>query len=127
MTNEFIFGTQLVSIIGYIGSVFILYKILVGTKDATIELLRERIRELENTAPDILLERVQTRLKAAYEEIEKLTKEKQIDEQDKDMAHKKLLDMSKQIDEVHQGIQNMPRVNVNFARAFSAGFGKGFL
>jgi hypothetical protein len=86
MTNEFIFGAQIASIIGYMGVVFILYRILVSakeatisTKDATIELLKERIEQLENIAPDILLERTTTRLKAAYEEIERLTEEKQIE------------------------------------------------
>ena len=43
MTNETIFITQLGSIIAFIVALFVLYSVLVNQKDATIQLLKEKI------------------------------------------------------------------------------------
>lgn len=42
MSNDAIFYTQLASIIVYISALFVVYRVLVHQKDATIELLREK-------------------------------------------------------------------------------------
>ena len=41
MANEIIFLTQIASIIAFIVVLFVLYRVLVSQKDATIELLKE--------------------------------------------------------------------------------------
>jgi len=47
MSNEIIFITQITSIISYIMLVFFLYRLLVGQKDATIEVLKEKNQYLD--------------------------------------------------------------------------------
>ena len=46
-------------------------KLIIDRKDAHIAYLKGRISELENEAPDALLEQVQKRLKATNEELER--------------------------------------------------------
>lgn len=97
MTSDLIFITQMASIIGYIGTVFILYRILIKQKDATIDLLKNRISMLEQHLstgrdydqqrisllekelliakeqdPDILLKKYKERLDLATEELSKI-------------------------------------------------------
>ena len=119
MTNEFISGTQIVFIIGFIGAVFILYRILVSVKDATIEQLKERNEQLENAAPDILLERTTTRLKAASEEIERLTEEKQIEASVKNNALEELGGMAKETIGLQKRIQILQNIDPMIEKAFS--------
>ena len=64
MTLETIFFTQIASIAGFIVALFVLYRVLVSAKDATIEMLKQKISlneqkldELSNQDPDILLQR----------------------------------------------------------------------
>lgn len=125
MTNEFIFGTQIVSMIGYIGAVLILYRILVSakeatisTKDATIELLKERIEQLENTTPDILLKQLSERYELAIKEIERLSEEKQI-EGFKNTALEELRNMANQVIELRQKTQTMQKLDPMIVKAFS--------
>ncbi len=47
MTNEIIFYTQIVSILSFVGSLFVLYRVLIKQKDATIELLKEKVSFLK--------------------------------------------------------------------------------
>ena len=79
MTNEVIFVTQILSIIGYIGAVFGLYRLLVSAKDSKIGLLEERIKarddkiaELEKQTPDVLVTSLSSRVKALNEELERM-------------------------------------------------------
>ena len=43
MTNEIIFYTQIASIVTFIIALFTVYNVLVQTKDAAIQLLKERL------------------------------------------------------------------------------------
>lgn len=45
MTNETIFITQIASVIAFVGSLFVLYRLLISQKDSVIELLKERLEE----------------------------------------------------------------------------------
>lgn len=83
MTNEIIFYTQLATIIGFIILVFVLYRLLVSQKDATIESLREkndflstRLEEAQNQNPDVLVQTISTRVKVLTEELERLSSDK---------------------------------------------------
>ncbi len=83
MSNDVIFGTQIISIIVFILTVFGLYKLLISQKDSTIQTLKERIEALKEdlqrakeTDPDILLERYSNRATKLEEELVRLTLEK---------------------------------------------------
>lgn len=79
MTLETIFVTQIASILGFIVTLFVLYRILVSAKNATIETLmqqisfnKQKIDELMNQEPDILLQKYQRRMEALEKELGKI-------------------------------------------------------
>ncbi|MDP0965090.1 hypothetical protein Q6264_29865, partial [Klebsiella pneumoniae] len=79
MTTEVIFYTQIVSIIGFILTLFVLYRVLVQQKDAVIQLLKERliekdekIAELKALTPDALAAALNDRIKVTQDEIGRL-------------------------------------------------------
>ena len=118
MINEFLFTAQIVSMIGYIGAVFILYRIFVSGKDAMIDLLKERVRQFENATPDIVLKQLSERYELAKKEIERLSEEKQI-EGVKNTTLEELGDMIKQLIELRQKTQIMQNIDPMIAKAFS--------
>ena len=76
MSNQIIFYTQLASIIAFISTLFVLYRVLVSQKDATIELLREQIlmlkdqlSEAKQQSPDEVAKRLSERVKLTTEEL----------------------------------------------------------
>ncbi|MBA7508461.1 hypothetical protein ES705_00391 [subsurface metagenome] len=82
MIIETLFYTQIGSILGFVILLFFLYRLLVKQKDSTIETQDKHIkflelknRELENSSPDILTERLRIRLNAYKEEMNLLSKE----------------------------------------------------
>jgi flagellar motility protein MotE (MotC chaperone) len=87
MTNEIIFITQLASILSFIVALFVLYRLLVSQKDATIQLLKEKIDYLkeqlsssqENT-PDKVAKRLSDRIHIITDELERLSKDKETNE-----------------------------------------------
>ena len=75
MSIEYIFYTQIASIIGFVIAVFTLYCLLVSQKDAVIELLKEKIAQLEyklneaeSQSPDALVESLAKRVDIAKSE-----------------------------------------------------------
>lgn len=79
MSNEIIFGTQIASIVVFLGALFGIYRALVAQKDAVIQLLNERIKgqeqkiqELESQTPDALATALSSRIETALKEIERL-------------------------------------------------------
>jgi hypothetical protein len=83
VTIEAVFYTQIASIIAFLVTLFVLYHMLVGTKDATIETLRSQVSLLEakvkastETAPDVLLQRYEKRATLFQQELEAAEKEK---------------------------------------------------
>lgn len=82
MNNETLFYTQLGSIVAYIIIVFFLYRLLVGQKEATIELLKEknnyletRLEDLKEKSPGILEERLSKRVNMLENELGKLSED----------------------------------------------------
>lgn len=82
MTNTVIFWTQIGSVLSFIVVSFVLYKILVETKDATIQLQKEKISVLEDKlrdalteGPDILVEKYAQRVTLLSDELERLAKD----------------------------------------------------
>jgi hypothetical protein len=79
MSNGVIFGTQIVTIVGFVIALFVLYKVLVEGKDAMISLLKERIADkdaklvgLESQTPDELAKSLGSRVELSLKEIERL-------------------------------------------------------
>ena len=82
MTNDTIFITQLGSIIGFLIVLFVLYRVLVSQKDATIQLLKEKITDLKEklqealkSNPDALSEALNKRIEIYEAEIKRLEKD----------------------------------------------------
>lgn len=79
MSNDVIFFTQIASMVLFISSLFVLYRVLVQQKDATIDLLREKNLWLNDqlaiareSKPDVLLDSLEKRLQATQTELERL-------------------------------------------------------
>ena len=97
MNNETLFYTQLGSIVAYVIIVFFLYRLLVGQKEATIELLKEKnnylktqLKDLKEKSPGILEERLSKRINILENELEKLSEdevhnEEKIKEKEKEL------------------------------------------
>ena len=80
MTNEIIFITQIASIVSFVVVLFVLYRVLVSQKDATIELLKEKNNFLqdklnitEKNTPDKLAKNLSQRINILHEEMERLS------------------------------------------------------
>ncbi len=109
MTNEIIFITQIASIISFIGALFILYRVLISQKDATIELLKEKNTFLkeqldisQKNTPDNLAKILSERIHILQEEIDRLSKDQ---ESNKDRIAKKekyLQKLEKQLAEIQE-------------------------
>jgi|GEM_PF-1840419 len=83
ITNETIFWTQIASIIGFVVVLFVLYRLLVDQKDATIQLQKENIAFLKDQladaklqSPDVLAQSLAGRVKLFEEELKRLGQDK---------------------------------------------------
>ena len=83
ITTEVFFWTQIVSIIGFIGVVFYLYRLLVEQKESTIQLQRENIAYLKDQladaraqSPDVLAQSLRNRVSQFEEELKRLEQDK---------------------------------------------------
>lgn len=79
ITNGTIFWTQIISIITFVIALFVLYRILVEQKDATIQLqkeniayLKDRLADAKGQSPDVLAQSLATRVKLLEEELKRL-------------------------------------------------------
>ena len=82
-TTETIFWVQIVSIVGFVVALFVLYRLLVDQKDATIQLQKENIAFLKDQladaklqSPDVLAQSLAGRVKLFEEELRKLRQDK---------------------------------------------------
>jgi len=97
MTTEVIFYTQIVSIIGFIITLFVLYRVLVQQKDAVIQLLKERlidkdeqIAALKTQTPDALASALNERIKVTQDEIVRLKTDGDIHRKEIDLKEEEL-------------------------------------
>ena len=79
MTNEFLFYTQIASVIAFIGTTFVLYRLLVSQKDAAIQTLKEKndfletqLKEAFNKQPDVLVAALSERISSFEGELVRL-------------------------------------------------------
>lgn len=83
MTIETIFWTQIASIVGFLVALFVLYRLLVEQKEATIQTQKENIAylkdqlvEAKSQSPDILAQKLANRVKLFEEEVKRLENDK---------------------------------------------------
>ena len=83
ITTETVFWTQIASIVGFIVSLFYLYRMLVEQKEATIQLQKENIAylkdqlvEAKSQSPDELAKSLASRVKLYEEELNRLEQDK---------------------------------------------------
>lgn len=117
MGNEVIFGTQIVSIIAYIGTLFGLYRLLVSAKDSKIGLLEERIKarddriaQLEKQTPDVLVAALSARVKTTNEELEHMLADASISKEAIVAKEGELLAIKDQLDKLSALIEDFDLV-----------------
>lgn len=121
MTNEVIFYTQIASIIGFVMALFVLYRMLVSQKDGTIELLKEKnqyladqLSEAKSSSPDVLAENLAKRIKLLIEEIERLNKDRDKNENLIEQKENALHAVQKKLSELHEQIKRTEEVMRDF-------------
>jgi len=109
MTNETIFFTKVASIIAFITALFVLYRILVNQKDATIELLKEKNSFLneqlaiaKKEAPDQLAKVLSERIKILHEEISRLSEDQEMNKLLIDKKENDLQNLNRQLEEIQE-------------------------
>lgn len=107
INKSLIFYTQLASIVVFLMALFGVYRILISQKDATIELLKERISGLkdrfENEGRDPLNDALSKRVHHLNEELERLNQDKHTN---RDVILKKEAELS-QATEVYHRLQDI--------------------
>ena len=98
MAIEIVFWTQVASFIGFVVTLFGLYRVLVSQKDASIQLLKEKneylsfqLSEAKEKGPDALAESLSKRVSVYEKELEKLNSEKI---KDSEKIHQKEIELS---------------------------------
>jgi DNA repair exonuclease SbcCD ATPase subunit len=83
ITTEPVFWTQIVSIVGFVGTLFLLYRLLVDQKEATIQLqmeniayLKDQITDLKAQSPDTLAQSLADRIGMFEAELKRLNQDK---------------------------------------------------
>lgn len=83
ITTEIIFWTQIASTVGFVVALFVLYRVLVEQKDATIQLqkenityLKDQLTEAKSQSPDMLAQSLASRIKLFEEELKRLEQDK---------------------------------------------------
>lgn len=83
ITTETIFWTQIASIIGFVVALFVLYRLLVEKKDATIQLqtenitfLKDQLADAKLQSPDVLAQTLAGRVKLFEDELKRLGQDK---------------------------------------------------
>ena len=111
MTIETIFYTQLASLVGFIAALFVLYRVLVSQKDATIQLLKERydylaqqLNDASKSSPDALAKSLSDRVKILDEEIERLSKDKEKNQEQIKKREKELNEVKEEAGELSRKI-----------------------
>jgi hypothetical protein len=97
MSNNVLFYTQIISIVTFILALFAIYRLLIDQKDATIQLLKEKIAFLEkdierykSATPDILAERYSKRIDLLSAELSRLAKD---NDKDTELINQKKADI----------------------------------
>ena len=111
MTIETIFYTQVVSILAFIVALFVLYRVLVSQKDATIELLKEKndylsckLADAAANDPDVLANSLNNRVNVLEEELERLSKDKAKNQDEIELKEKEIISIKEKANEIGKQI-----------------------
>ncbi len=125
MTNEIIFITQLSSIIVFIVALFVLYRVLVSQKDATIELLKEKntflneqLNEAKERTPDKLAKKLSERIHILTAELDRLSKDKEKNKKIIEEKELKLKDARNELDILKEQIEEAQEIADEFLCPF---------
>lgn len=83
MTIETVFWTQIASTLGFLVALFVLYRLLVEQKEATIQTqkeniayLKDQLAEAKSQSPDTLAQKLANRVKLFEDEVKRLENDK---------------------------------------------------
>jgi len=116
ISTETFFWTQVASIITFLGTLFVLYRVLVSQKDATIELqkenityLKDQLADAKSQSPDVLAQSLASRVKLFVAELKRLEQDKsstleQIKEKEAELkqAREEAEDLTKKVQHAHE-------------------------
>lgn len=109
ISTETVFWTQVASIIAFVVALFVLYRVLVEQKDATIQLQKENIAYLKDQlteaklqSADVLAQSLASRVKLFEEELKRL-------EQDKSSTHEQVKAKEAELNQARMDAQEMSR------------------
>ena len=112
MSNETLFFTQVGSILAFLITLFVLYRMLVQQKDGTIEFLKEQVQLLKTQMdtlkceqPDILIETYTKRVQALENELGRLLAEKSSDKEHIDNLEERLREARSEVERIGSRIE----------------------
>jgi rubrerythrin len=109
MTIEILFYTQLGSIIAFIGALFVLYRLLVSQKDATIQLLKEKNEFLSQKLNDASQNSPYALAKSLHEQVTILDKEIERLSKDKENNQERILNKENELNDVKNDAEELSR------------------
>jgi hypothetical protein len=125
MTNETIFITQLGSIIAFIVALFVLYRVLVSQKDATIQLLKEKntflneqLDEAKKHTPERLAKNLSVRIHLLTDELERLSKDREKNKIEIEVKEEKLRQARNEMDLLKEQIEEAQEIADEFLCPF---------
>ena len=111
MTIETLFYTQIASVLAFIVALFVLYRVLVSQKDATIELLKEKndylsrkLTDATANTPDALANSLNNRVNTLEEELVRLSKDKEHNQSEIKLKEKELVSVKAKAEELGKKI-----------------------
>ena len=124
MGNNLFTYVQIGTVLSFIGTLFVLYRLYIEQKDATIQLLKEKNEWLQKqldvakeSSPDVLMKTLNDRVKILTDEIERLSKDKLGNEtliRQKDEELKEYQEgmdaIAKKLDRWAKGIKTLPPI-----------------
>jgi septal ring factor EnvC (AmiA/AmiB activator) len=97
ITNEILFATQVISIVGFVIVLLSIYRVLVDSKEAAnqalkenIALLKDRLAASQAESPDVLAEKLAKRVKVLEEELTRTSADMLASAEDKAAAQSNL-------------------------------------
>jgi flagellar motility protein MotE (MotC chaperone) len=125
MTNKIIFITQIASIISFIVALFVLYRVLVSQKDATIQLLKEKndylkeqLSNAQENTPDKIAKKLSDRIHIISDELERLSKDKEKNEEVIKQKEKDLKNVQEDLEKLKDQLEEAQEIAGEFLCPF---------
>ncbi|MCP5304375.1 MAG: hypothetical protein H6953_02920 [Chromatiaceae bacterium] len=114
MTNETLFFTQIASIVAFVGSAFVLYRLLVQNKDATIHLLEKQLQAYHTQGSDPLSENLAKRIAMLSAELERLNKDQLVNAEIIREKEKDLTSAKEMFERIQQSVMFASSMSVSY-------------